>query len=188
MMLKKGILCVLYFLHTVNKRQTGHFPADNFIFWPWILISGIICTFKMQIKVTLWTWNLGFWESAPKQAQKHLIGNSSGMLHKWDPETLLSCSDHREDTSAWGKHLGRCSELQLQCCWPLVSHSWVMKHHPGVCDQVWAEVLLPKTIFCKMEKQPWGTLLFLLPPRWCSQGDGDICLLPWAVPQRWTRL
>lgn len=188
MMLKKGILCVLYFLHTVNKRQTGHFPADNFIFWPWILISGIICTFKMLIKVSLWTWNLGFWESAPKQAQKHLLGNSSGMLHKWDPETLLSCSDHREDTSAWGKHLGRCSELQLQCCWPLVSHSWVMKHHPGVCDQVWAEVLLPKTIFCKMEKQPWGTLLFLLPPRWCSQGDGDICLLPWAVPQRWTRL
>lgn len=102
MMLKKGIVCVLYFFHTVNKRQTGHFPPDNFIFWPWILISEIICTFKMQLKVSLWTWNLSFWESAPKQAQKHLMQNSSGMLHKWDPETLLSCSKHREDTSGGG--------------------------------------------------------------------------------------
>lgn len=59
------------------------------------------------------------------------MGDSSGLLHKVDPETLLSCSEPQGDTWARGRHLGRCFVLPPWHSWPSAAHPWIVKQHFG---------------------------------------------------------
>lgn len=147
---------------------------------------------RSKCLIQLWTWNLDCWGSAPKKAQKHLMGEferTTSQVRSWNPAWLLR---------AWSRHLGSGETPWRVLCTAaptfLTLGSSSLGHEAqlwgvrsGPSPEVWVQVLLPKTIFCKREKRSWGTLLFLLLPRWSSQGGGGMSLPPWAVPQRATR-
>lgn len=71
------------------SNRMRHYLPDNFIFGPWMLISGFVCAFKIEIKVfhSALNLHLDYRGSSSKNAQKHLKGNLSELLQKWDPDT-----------------------------------------------------------------------------------------------------
>lgn len=71
------------------SNRMRHYLPDNFIFGPRMLISGFVCAFKIEIKVfhSALNLHLDYRRSSSKNAQKHLKGNLSELLQKWDPDT-----------------------------------------------------------------------------------------------------
>lgn len=161
-------------------------------------VSGTVCTFKIWIKMSVLALNLGFRLLSISCKESPEISDGAFewtalQVRSWNPARLLWARWRHlgsgETTWLRGGTLARwvlCTAAPTLLilgssslsCEALLWGVW-----PGPSLKVGVLVLLPKVIFGKMEK----TSLFLLLPGWCSQGDGDISLPSWAVPQRATR-
>lgn len=139
-MLKKDFVGSMFLVFSSPSQQVTGWG----IIYLMILFFGPECQ-SVELSVPLkcrskcliqrWTWNLDCWGSAPKKAQKHLMGEfepTTSQVRSRNPAWLLRARSRHLGS---GRHLGGCSALQLQRSWPSAAHPWVMKHDSGVCDQ-----------------------------------------------------